>query len=144
MPLNKRKHQRVPIAIGLLPPAKMTLYKPFYHEPFDVEIQDLSAGGMKVLSTETLPLYFEFALEFELPRTKVIQAKAKAVHQVRTDGGYDIGVIFTEIERSIQTSLNEMAEDFQACEKRIRDEEQEICQKDCGFLNLCQKPQKIF
>src|SRR3989344_5746040 len=62
MPVNKRKHSRVPIRFGVLPEAKMTLYKPFYHEPFDVHIQDMSAGGMKLSSPELLPLYFEFGL----------------------------------------------------------------------------------
>lgn len=144
MPINKRKHFRTPVNIGTLPAAKMTMYKPFYHEPFEVDIQELSAGGMKLFSPELLPLYFEFGLEFQLPGTNVIQAKAKAVHQVRKEDGYDVGVLFIEIEDEIRNNLNDMAVDFQACELRIRNEQKDVCQQDCRFLLLCQKPQKAY
>ncbi len=144
MPINKRKHLRTPIEIGILPPAMMTLFKPFFHEPFEVHIRDLSAGGMKLTSPEVLPLFFDFGLEFHLPGTELIQAKAKAVHQLKTDDGYDIGVLFTEIEDSVRDLLNALGTDYNSCEDRIRAEEREVCRESCRFLLLCQKNQKTF
>ena len=144
MPLNKRKHARVPLNSGSIPPAKMTLYKPFYREPFDVEVRDLSAGGMKILSPEVFPLYFDFGLELRLEGVQSVQAKGKAVHQIKTEKEYDIGIIFTEIDNSLQTMLVAMGQDHQACEDRIRRTEPNVCRKDCKFLPLCSKPQKSF
>lgn len=143
MPLNKRKHIRTPILLGALPPAKMTFFKPFYHGPFEVEIQDLSAGGMKVYSSEPFPLYFEFALEFQLPGTEVIQARAKAVHQVHNERGYEVGVFYTEIGDEVKSVIEAMAKDFDQCEIRIKNEESDVCRQTCRFITLCQKPQKI-
>lgn len=120
----------------------MTLYQPFYLEPFEVEVRDLSAGGMTLFSSESLPLYFEFGLEFKLPGTNVIQAKAKAMHQVKQEVGYEVGIIFSEIEEPIRRILDNMGLDYQACEDRIRKEEEDVCRKDCSFLSLCQKKEK--
>lgn len=144
MPANKRKYYRVPLKADALPPAKMTFYKPFFREPFDVTIADLSAGGMRVFSSEIFPLYFDFGLEFQVSNAQVIQATGKAVHQLKTDDGYDVGVIFTDLTENDRSVLKSLEKDFQSCEERIWREDKDICRKDCNFLPLCHKPQKAY
>lgn len=141
---NKRRHIRTPVSIGVLPPGRMTLFTPFHLGPIEVEIRDLSAGGMNVISPRVFPLFFEFALEFHLPHTDIIQASGKAVRQVHLTESYEIGVSFTKIDKEVQESLIHMAEDYQACEARIAKKVRAVCKPDCRFLNLCQKLERSF
>ncbi len=143
MSIDKRKHHRTPINMGSLPSAIMTLYKPFFRDPFRVTVLDLSAGGMKILSPEILPLYFEFGLDFSLPGISAIHAKGKALHQTKNDNTYDIGIGFTELNQEVQSELLIMGEDYGACELRIKKELKEVCLPTCSFIKLCQKEQKI-
>lgn len=143
-PHNKRKAVRFPVIAGKLPPARIELFQPIYHKPFEVIIRDLSEGGMKVESPERLPHHFEFELEFELPKTIRFRTKAKAVFTKKEGQYFDVGVQFVDLDSFVREHIHEMARDWETCEKRIEREESNPCRQDCQALDLCSKPQKAY
>lgn len=94
MPLERRKNNRFPLSPAAMPTATISMVKPFFQEPFEVEIHDISSGGLKIYSREAIPLYYEFDLEVNLPERPVIRGKGKAVYRIPSDLGYNVGISF--------------------------------------------------
>ncbi len=72
--------------------------KPFFQEPFQVEINDMSDGGLMVYSREMIPLFYEFDLDIHVPEQPVVRRKGKAVYHVSSDLGFNTGIKFDELE----------------------------------------------
>ena len=139
---ERRSHQRAHIISGSLPPAQITLFKPFFREASDLEMLDFSAGGMRVRSTEIIPEEFSFALEFEPIGTEVIQGEARVAHQRRLRHGYEVGIEFSVLGDRIKVLLGSIAAHYHACEQRIARGDDPVCLPGCAFHSLCSKAQR--
>ena len=99
MPLERRKNDRFSQSPSAMPTATISMVKPFFQEPFEVEIHDVSSGGLKVYSPESIPLHYEFDIEVYLPKEPVRRCKGRAVYKIPSDLGFNVGIHYIDPEK---------------------------------------------
>lgn len=98
MQYERRKNARLPQGPAAMPTAVISMLQPFFQEPYEVEVQNVSSGGLKIYSPEAIPLNYEFDLEVNLPEQPVLRCKARAVYKIPTDDGFSVGIHFIDLE----------------------------------------------
>ena len=96
MPSERRKDSRFSQNPASMPTATISMVKPFFQEPFEVEIHNISSGGLKIYSREAIPLNFEFDLEVNLPEQTVMRCKGMAIYKIPSDLGFDLGIRYVD------------------------------------------------
>ena len=105
VPLERRKFDRIQQNSAAMPSATISMVKPFFQEPFEVEIHNVSAGGLKIYSHEHIPLNSEFELELNLPEQPAIRRKGKAVYKISSDFGFNVGINFIDPDRTAKPKI---------------------------------------
>ena len=121
----------------------MYISPPLIQDPIPVMIQELSAGGMTLETNVPIPSRFLFTIVFKPPGMKKIFAEGKAVHVLKTEAAYKVGVEFTKIDTEIIKKINMIARDVEKCNKRIAKENKRICIKPCLYRPICHRREKV-
>jgi len=83
--------------------------------------QDVSAGGMRMVVREEVPVDSEVILEIHVPPLeRTIQAVGKVLRCQPSRRGFELGVRFERIDPRDQVALNEAVEQFYSPRKRVR------------------------
>lgn len=137
-----RKHRRVGSNAFEGIPVVLTPAPPFFGEPVDGKMVDLSGGGLAVLLKEAVPVKTKLKLWMVVTGREAITCTV-SVRRVSAKGGaYLTGLQFLDLNEVVAADLAKLSGDYDACEERIREEQTPVCVPTCAFLTLCDKPQK--
>ncbi len=126
--------QGVPVRLKPLPP--------FFGEPTQGKLLDLSAGGMAILIEETIPKDAKLKLELTFPDHSILESNIRVCYSKAEKKEFLIGLEFLDIPDFMRNKISRMSEDFLGCENRIKKNAINICQLDCAFFSICDKHQK--
>ena len=140
---STRQMFRLPIEHGDLHAATIYFHKPFYNDPVEVEISDISPNGMRIRSSESIPLNRDISIEFSLPAMKCpVQTRALGLYCLKKGGYYEVGLSFFHLDGFVKGVITCMMIDYVCCDNRIETQVQNVCQNSCRFYSLCHKTQK--
>lgn len=139
---DRRKHRRFQSTAFLGVPLHLTPLPPFFGQPIDGQVMNLSAGGMSILIGETLPKQAKLFMELTFPNKKVFASTIIVRNVVRSKAGYLVGIEFLDLPQTLIYLFDQMAVDYSDCDDRITHNDSEICRSICSFIEVCDKPQK--
>jgi len=138
-----RKHRRVGSGAFEGIPVVLKPAPPFFGEPVEGKMVDLSGGGLAVLLKEAMPVKTKLKLWMVITGREAITCTVSVRRVSAKDGAYLTGLQFLDMAEDVATDLAKLSSDYDACEVRIRQEETPVCVPTCAFLALCDKPQKL-
>lgn len=104
---------------------------------------DLSAGGMSLLTFNSLPLGTPINLCIDLPGLKTHHLMGKVVWSVPKGEMWRVGITFNQIDPIDFRHINRMAFDFSDCETKLALGVKDVCFEKCSYIKMCRKPQKL-
>jgi len=104
---------------------------------------NLSAGGMALITFQSLPQDALISLNFNLDKLKLKDVEGRVVRVEGRKKTYLIVVAFTKIRNELKKRINRMADAFDLCETRILMGEKDVCSIRCPYYELCIKPVKM-
>ncbi|OGS46908.1 MAG: hypothetical protein A2539_02140 [Elusimicrobia bacterium RIFOXYD2_FULL_34_15] len=134
---ERRKHKRFYFDEDIAEPVEIRFPPPFYQEPIEGKILDVSAGGLGLALSEPLPKFFVLSLSIRLSGVKPFDVKGKVVRIEKNVDYYKAGISFIEIEASAVENINLIAEDYDKCFKKRAEGEKDYCFDKCLFTVLC-------
>lgn len=141
---EKRKYPRFRSTAFLGTPLLLKAVPPFFGQPIEGQVIDLSGGGMAILIREALPANAKMSMELTFPNKSMLACLVIVRRTTTCTGGFLTGIEFLGMPEPMVAQIDRMAHDYNACDARIMDkEETEICQSDCSFMSICDKPQKL-
>lgn len=141
---EKRKFQRFRSTAFLGTPLLLKAVPPFFGEPIEGQVVDLSGGGMAILIKDALPANTKMKMELTFPNKIKLGCLVMVRRTSSCLGGYLTGIEFLDMPDEMINKIDRMANDCNACDARILDkEETEICQLECSFMSICDKHQKL-
>jgi len=139
---ERRKYKRFYFKEETAAPVEICFPPPFYQEPIEGKILDVSAGGLGLALSEPLPKFFILSLTIRLSGIKPFDVKGKVVRIEKKEDYYKAGILFIEINSEAVETLNLIAEDYDKCCKKRQGEEKKYCFDECKFSNLCDQKKK--
>jgi hypothetical protein len=143
---EKRKFERFRSTAFLGTPLTLKPLPPLFREPIEGQVIDLSGGGMAILISESLPASTTMQMELIFPNKVTLGCLVVVRRTSGCTGGYLTGIEFLDMPEGMIAKIDRMAHDYNACDGRIAnqdEEEDEICQPECSFMSVCDKPQKL-
>ncbi len=140
---ERRQHTRFPVIESMREEVMMYISPPLIQDPVPVIIHDLSAGGMTLETAVPIPSRFLFTIIFKPPSMNKITAEGKAVHVLKDNNRYKIGVSFTKIDIDVIKKITAVATDVQKCDKRIKKNGKKICTNKCRYRPICHRKEKV-
>lgn len=139
---EKRKFKRFPVLYHLIKPVLIRMQDSKSEISSSAIMTNLSAGGMALLTFDSLPVGKKLLVTFDLKILKAENVKAKVVRCENKEGSYIMGIEFSNLSSDVAKKINKMADDFDFCETRILLGEKPICRKDCSYSEHCQRTTK--
>jgi len=139
---ERREHARFQSNAFLGVPLFLTPLPPFFGSPIDGQVIDLSGGGMAVLIKEMLPIQTRMSMELKFPSGMILSCLVIARRTSACTGGFLTGLQFLDLPTDLVSKIDQMAQDYNECDKRIEINETPICINECAFFSICDKPQK--
>ena len=139
---EQRKHRRVQsnafggIALTLTPAP------PFFGDPVEGTLVDLSGGGLAVRVPEMVPTATRLRLSIKFSFRPAVTCTVSVRRAVPAGKAYLLGLQFLDLSGALADELVRMSADYDACDHRIREDQTPTCLRSCAFFRYCDKAQK--
>ncbi|MDR1684775.1 MAG: PilZ domain-containing protein [Elusimicrobiota bacterium] len=143
-PEDRRRHPRVPVISNIVEPIDLIYTDEETGSQTQVAavLADLSVSGMRLVSFLKAPVAGHMQIRMELPGAGAFSVGAKTSWVRQKGPVYTIGIEFTEMNASIISKIQIMADDYADCDTRILLKLPEVCVATCKAQALCNKLQK--
>jgi hypothetical protein len=115
---------------------------PFFGDPMDGTMVDLSGGGLAVVVKEAIPVKTKLKLTIKFPFRAPVTCTVSVQRSNRVENGHRLGLQFLDLSGEMADELVRMSSDYDACDERIRSDVKPVCLRTCAFFRYCEKPQK--
>jgi len=138
---EKRKHRRFPVITQIGEPVKISIEG----KEIPGAIIDLSAGGIALLTYANVEVGTNIKFNIDIPGLKTSRMTGKVVRVAHTPKGnmWFLSINISSITSKDFDAINEMANDFNDCQKKILLGVPDVCFAECTYYRLCEKTQKI-
>jgi c-di-GMP-binding flagellar brake protein YcgR len=143
MLINRRRHKRFSATAFLNKPVRVAPLLPYFAEPINGRLIDLSAGGMSIFIEMRIPQGTTIHLEATFPDHSKIECDAQVIHAIPRNGSILHGFEFLNLSVPLGERIERMSMDYIDCETRIESKKTEVCRSDCAFFSLCTKSEKV-
>jgi c-di-GMP-binding flagellar brake protein YcgR len=136
---DRRKHKRYPV----LHEMDQTIQIAFNNQVHPGVLVELSAGGMALLTFNSIPIGTEINMSLDLPGLKTRSFIGKIVWSLSKGEMWRMGIAFTKIDPVDFRHINRMGFDYVDCDTKLQLGVTDVCSDKCSFFVLCHKPQKL-
>jgi c-di-GMP-binding flagellar brake protein YcgR len=139
---EQRRHRRVRSSAFAGVPVVLAPAPPFFGDPLDGTMVDLSGGGAGVIMKEALPVKTKMKIWMALPGREAVNGVVSVRRVFAVEGGFFAGLQFLDVAEDAAGGLAQMSADVDACDARRRDDDAPVCRPGCAFRDLCDRPEK--
>jgi len=140
--MEKRRNRRMAATPFIDIPVHVAPLLPFFSHVAKGKLIDLSAGGMAVAISESIPQGTKVELGIIFPDKSLLTCLAQITRVIPRGKNALHGVEFLNLNQEWAAKIEKMSSDYFDCESRIHNGEPEPCLVDCSFYGICSKPQK--
>lgn len=143
MTTNRRRYKRFSATAFLNKPVIIAPLLPYFGEPIEGKLIDLSAGGMSIYIDMVIPQGTNVHIEALFADRFKIDCDAQIKHVIPRNRSFLHGFEFLNLSVPVGERIQKMSMDYIDCETRIDNKMTEVCQSNCAFFSLCNKPERL-
>ncbi|MFH1380259.1 MAG: PilZ domain-containing protein [bacterium] len=137
---DRRRYIRFPVTADILKPVEFTSTSTEFKGSAPGIITQLSPGGLTMVAFAPIKEGTTLFFTINLPHFKINMIKGQVARVEQKGESYLAGIRFTDIQPDDKAKLNQMSLDYADCELKLSFGIKDVCFKECGFFQLCEKP----